>query len=199
MGLRTIGAMVVGLLVLASGGGNSVLADNDVRFSMTPDKAAYWRLVTDGVMGGLSQGELRFERDPDGTAYARMTGTVSTANNGGFIQFRAQFRDGVNFSKLIAAGGGTIPTGLRLRVRGNGETYFVHLRTRQNRRPWHYFAATFPTSSDWQDVELPLASFRHSDGVTSGAPQARDIISIGVVAYGRDHAADISVAAMTIY
>ena len=100
--LRVIGVTAAGLLALAPGGGGSVLADDSLRFSMTPDQAAYWRFVTDGVMGGVSKGGLRFGRDPDGTAFARMTGDVSTANNGGFIQFRA----GISFARLADGGAG---------------------------------------------------------------------------------------------
>ena len=136
--LRVIGVVAAGLFALAPGGGGSVLADDSLRFSMTPDQAAYWRFVTDGVMGGVSKGGLRFGRDPDGTAFARMTGDVSTANNGGFIQFRA----GISFARLADGGAGL--SGMRIRARGNGETYFIHIRTSADRRPWHYFAATFP-------------------------------------------------------
>ena len=184
---------IAGMTPGGVGQNGHAMASEPLTFSMTPDMAAHWQLVTDGVMGGVSRGALRFETDQDGTGFARMTGTVSTANNGGFIQFRA----GVDFARLVDRG--VDPTGLRLRVRGNGETYYVHLRTRANRRPWHYYAATFPTSADWQQVDLPFSRFRHTAGLTDTPPEVRDIISIGIVAYGRDHAADLSVADMTIY
>jgi hypothetical protein len=192
--LTCVGVMASGVMVSgANGQDGQAMADKPLTFRMTSDMAAYWQFVTDGVMGGVSRGGLRFRQDPDGTGFAHLTGTVSTANNGGFIQFRA----GMDFAALVD--GGADPAGLRMRVRGNGETYYVHLRTRSNRRPWHYFAATFPTSADWRDVDLPFATFRHSDGLTDGPPTARDIISIGIVAYGRDHEADLSVASLTIY
>ena len=199
-GLALAALLACGAMMLPGGadrGGTwqngQAMAGEAHTFTMTPDMAAYWRFVTDGVMGGVSRGGLQFDRDPDGTAFARMTGNVSTANNGGFIQFRA----GVDFAALVD--GDIDPTGLRVRVRGNGETYYVHLRTRANRRPWHYFAATFPTSPEWQEIDLPFAAFRHSDGLTDAPPAVRDIISIGIAAYGRDHQADLSVANMTIY
>ena len=44
-----------------------------------------WRFFTDGVMGGVSRGQVTFPQE-DGQVYARMTGRVSTENNGGFIQ-----------------------------------------------------------------------------------------------------------------
>jgi hypothetical protein len=187
--LAVIGIMAPG----GAGQDGQAMARDPLTFSMTEDMAAHWRFITDGVMGGVSRGRLRFGQDADGTGFARMTGTVSTANNGGFIQFRA----GVDFAGLVDRGAD--PAGLRLRVRGNGETYYIHLRTRANRRPWHYYAASFPTSAGWREVNLPFAGFRHSAGLSDAPPDPGDITSIGIVAYGRDHEADLSVADMTIY
>ena len=53
-------------------------------FKSQPDTR--WRFIADTVMGGVSEGKIEFFHD-NGDAYARMTGNVSTANNGGFIQF----------------------------------------------------------------------------------------------------------------
>src|SRR6056297_2596402 len=55
------------------------------------DPAFRWQFFTDGVMGGISSGELTFEEER-GNVHARMTGEVSTANNGGFIQMRTERR-----------------------------------------------------------------------------------------------------------
>ena len=104
---------VAGAGVLGSGTG--VQAGDDFRFPMTADQAAYWRFVTDGVMGGVSRGKLSFESSDD-VDYARLTGDVSTANNGGFIQLRA----GISMAGLPAGGAGL--DGIRILSRGNGET-----------------------------------------------------------------------------
>ncbi len=181
---------VAGVGVLGSETG--VQAGDDFRFPMTADQAAYWRFVTDGVMGGVSRGKLSFESSDD-VDYARLTGEVSTANNGGFIQLRA----GISMDELPAGGAGL--DGIRILSRGNGETYFVHLRTHDNRRPWHYYAASFTPSDDWREATLPFDSFRHSADLSPASPRPQDIISIGIVAYGRNHRADLSVAAITLY
>ena len=174
------------------GAGTKAQAGEEISFPMTADQAAYWRYVADGVMGGVSRGSLTFESAGD-VDYARLAGDVSTANNGGFIQFRA----GISLAGLPQ--GGAALDGIRILSRGNGETYFVHLRTRDNRRPWHYYAASFAAGEDWNEASLPFDSFRHSAGLSPATPRPQDIVSIGIVAYGRDHRADVSVASITLY
>ena len=44
-----------------------------------------WNFITDQVMGGVSTGKFIVEK-VDGVICYRMTGDVSTKNNGGFIQ-----------------------------------------------------------------------------------------------------------------
>ena len=175
-----------------AGSGSTPADDAALTLEMTPETARYWRFFSDRVMGGVSDGKLDFVT-LDGRPAARMTGDVSTANNGGFIQLRA----GISMAGLPAGGAGL--DGIRILSRGNGETYFVHLRTRDNRRPWHYYAASFTAGDDWQEATLPFDSFRHSAGLSPATPRPQDIVSIGIVAYGRDHRADVSVAAVTLY
>jgi hypothetical protein len=188
-------------MVLLGAGGNVAADSSDeaqgnggpvLRFPMTAEAASYWQYVSDGVMGGVSRGSLSFG-DDNGVGFARLTGDVSTANNGGFIQLRA----GISFGAL--EDGGASLKGIRIRARGNGEPYFIHLRTTDNRRPWHYYAARFATGNEWQDISLNFNGFRHSAGMAPDRPQPQDIVSIGIVAYGRDHRADLSVAEISFY
>lgn len=138
-----------------------------------------WRYVADTVMGGVSQGQAVLE----GTML-RLTGSVSTANNGGFIQMRTDLPEGVP----------SRTTHIHLRVRGNGEAYFVHLRSVHSQRPWQSYRARFLTSADWQDIALPLSEFSPSRDSLPDQIAAADIRSLGLVAYGRDHVADLSVS-----
>lgn len=173
-------------------------ADNMATDSKTGDlvipfdanSARYWRFVSDRVMGGISDGDLAFA-DEDGIYYARMTGDVSTANNGGFIQFRA----GLSLAGMADQNF----TGVRLMVRGNGAAYYVHFRTTDSRRPQDYYAHSFATSAQWQMVELPFADFENSQWYRDEALAPENIRSMGIVAYGRDHQADIAVAAIEFY
>lgn len=147
----------------------------------TPPPSEAYTLVTDQVMGGVSTGQARV-MNRDGARHLQLTGTVSTANRGGFIQARVRLQD-----PLPAAAQGVV-----IRVRGNGERYFVHLRTRGTVLPWQYYQAGFDTADDWQDVYLPFTAFVPSGALLRATPRPDTVTSLGAVAYGRDHKADLS-------
>lgn len=147
-----------------------------------------WRFFTDKVMGGLSTGEMVFGQE-DGHGFARMTGHVSTANRGGFIQMR---QDLTNPPPEGTAG-------VRLLVRGNGQRYFVHLRGDSARMPWQYHQAGFEVTEVWVEVRLPFAAFVPCGGLQGGVPKPGSLTSVAVVAYGRDHAARIDVREAGFY
>lgn len=149
--------------------------------NMTPAGDLEWIYLADTVMGGESEG--RAEMDGDAL---RLTGTISTANRGGFIQARTYVQQGLAEDV----------TGIRLKVRGNGERYFVHLRTVLTILPWQYYQAGFETGPDWTEVTIPLADFRSSGGMMPRSVRPELVRSIAVAAYGRDHEADLSVAAL---
>lgn len=144
----------------------------------TGNPAARWDLFTDRVMGGVSTGAVDF---PQGAM--RLTGTVSTANNGGFVQARLKLAERMPDTA----------TGLVLRVRGNGDRYYVHLRTGGTLLPWHFYQASFATSGDWTEVRLPFAAFKPSTRMVRATPAPEAVRSVAVVAYGHDHEADVSV------
>ncbi len=141
-------------------------------------RAEGWRFISDQVMGGVSEGRATVE---NGALILR--GTVSTANNGGFVQVRLQ---GLNLPASAKS--------LKLRVRGNGQDYFIHVRTRATRLPWHYYQARFSASSDWTEVRLGWDSFKPSNGILPTRISADDVTSIALVAYGRDHEADVRIS-----
>ncbi len=67
--------------------------EETLSYPFNADSGRYWQYVSDRVMGGVSDGQVTLEQDGD-MYFARLTGNVSTANNGGFIQLRA----GVSFA-----------------------------------------------------------------------------------------------------
>lgn len=147
-----------------------------------------WRFFTDQVMGGVSEGAVAFVTEGD-TSFARMTGRVSTANRGGFIQMRMDLTTPPPPDAL----------GVRLVVRGNDQRYFVHLRTAGTVLPWQYYQAGFDVGQTWAEVRLPFAAFTPS-GQMLRQPLAPDRLrSWGMVAYGRDHQAQIDLREIGFY
>jgi len=161
---------------------NAVIDD----FKSNP--AQRWRLISDNVMGGVSSGQVNF-KTKNGVSYAHLTGDVSTANNGGFVQIR----------RLINTVQDKDINGLRLIVRGNNQRYFMHLRTTGTVLPWQYYQAAYEVSDEWREVRLPLAKFERSGKMLRKTPLVDSIKSIAVVAFGRDHSADIQIREVGFY
>lgn len=143
-------------------------------FSGTP--ASRWDFFSDQVMGGVSDGQAAVT-----TEGLRLTGTVSTANNGGFIQARLKINGLPDDTKAIGVS-----------VKGNGNRYYVFARKRGTLAPWRFFKAGFTATGGWQDITLPLSSFT-PEGGQRGSLSPGQVSSIAVVAYGDDYTADVSV------
>lgn len=186
LGALLFAAALLGACTSTLQGASSVVLIDD--FSDPSGRAsngARWSAFTDRVMGGVS--DMRAEREQEGdVAFLRMTGTVSLANNGGFVQVALALGEGAtpfDASTLRA---------IRLRVRGNGDRYYLHLRTADTRAPWQYYAASFPTTPEWTDVEVALSSF---EPAALRVPLDRSrLVRIAVVAAKRAMQADLSVA-----
>ena len=173
----------------------------NLEFPIEPIMAKEWKYQSDQVMGGVSEGDASLVQDGD-MFFFRLTGDVSTRNNGGFVQFRSKislFNKPEMFQLIHNADkDGQELEGVRLKVRGNGERYHVMIRTYSTWSPSDYYYHTFDTSIDWQQVDLPFSEFRRSKSgeMDLGADQMRDF---AVVAYGRDFKSDVSVSNISFY
>ena len=166
-------------------------AQENLSFPFNADSGKYWQYVSDRVMGGVSDGRVDLENDGE-MYYARLTGNVSTANNGGFIQLRA----GVSFANSEKDGKNL--QGVRLNVKGNSETYYIHIRTNENWSPSDYYSATFKADSEWKMIDLPFNKFERKWSKNSTL-DAKNIRSFGIVAYGKDYVSDVSVSTIEFY
>ena len=147
-----------------------------------------WKFIADTVMGGISSGKLSFSVD-DNANFARMVGKVSTENNGGFIQFRRSVINGLPAKTK----------GLKLSLRGNGQKYFVHIRTKGTFLPWQYYQQSFMANEDWSETTMLLNEFRPSGILLRKTIDPKSIKSIGIVAFGRDHEAEIDVRKISFF
>lgn len=147
-----------------------------------------WSYFSDQVMGGVSEGQASFEQ-MDGAPILRLTGKVSTENRGGFIQAR---------SKLDVPLPSTAK-GVVLNVRGNDQPYFIHLRTTRTLLPWQFYQASFDVTQTWREVRIPFSDFAPYGRLLGKRFDVASVRSLAVVAFGRDHSADLSVRAVGFY
>ena len=143
-----------------------------------------WAYLADTVMGGVSQGGAEFS-----AGALRLTGLVSTKNNGGFIQVRTR----IDSTEAVGK------SGIKIKVKGNGDVYFIHVRNASARLPWQYYTASFQTSEKWKDITISFDEFEKSATLMPRKLKPDSIKTIGLVAYGKDHNADVSIANLEFY
>ena len=167
-----------------------VFAKDDISIPFTEENARYWQYISDQTMGGVSNGQAVLDKDGD-MIFARLTGNVSTANNGGFLQIRTNFSfvDLINTNKDLK--------GVLLNTKGNGETYHIFIRTSEDRSYRDFYSATFITNENWEIVDLPFSEFKHR--YSNKSLDGNDIRTFGIVAYGRNFYSDVSVSKISFY
>ena len=165
-------------------------AKDNISIPFTEENARYWQYISDQTMGGVSKGKAVLDKDGD-MIFARLTGNVSTANNGGFIQIRTNFSfvDLININKDLK--------GVLLNTKGNSETYHIFIRTSEDRSYRDFYSATFTANDNWEIVDLPFTEFKHR--YSNRSLDGNDIRTFGIVAYGRDFFSDVSVSEISFY
>jgi hypothetical protein len=198
--------IVLSLLVLAAGLFASAARGEGRTSSQVPEAAmliddfsnpgrmsalgTFWRGFTDQVMGGVSTATAKVETI-DGRPALRLSGDVSLKNNGGFIQVALPLT-GSGAPLDVSA-----YRGIRLRVRGNNETYHLHLRTTTTVLPWQYYHAAFPAGAKWATVELLFEGFEPAAMKTKLDPSR--LTRLAVVASKKEFRADIAVAKIEFF
>ena len=148
-----------------------------------------WNFITDQVMGGESTGKFIVDK-VDGVICYRMTGYVSTKNNGGFIQIRAKLDPEINSKDY---------TGVYVKVYGNEKNYNLHLRTGLTLAPWQYYSYTFATKKNWIEIRAPFEKFKKSNFYQPKTILRQNIKSVGLVAGFDDFKSDICLSEIGFY
>ena len=120
--------------------------DMKVLVNFTEQDDVRWRIVNDGVMGGLSSSDL--ELTEDGTAL--FSGFVSLDNNGGFASVRATFP----FMDLSPY------EGVTLRVRGDGRSYQLRFRMDGSFDGVAHGTGFDTVAGEWMEIDLPFELFQ---------------------------------------
>ena len=163
---------------------SSILFSMQILNPSDPDRNIFnhkWEFVSDDVMGGKSIGKLKISND-EGEMFYRLKGKVSTENNGGFIQFRSKIE--ISDTSL---------KGIKFKVRGNGEKYFVHVRTPFTFLPWQYYFYSFYTQDEWTEIKFLISDFKKSHKLQPSEFLSTKIKSIAFVAFGQDYNAELDI------
>ena len=109
----------------------------------TQTKVNEWRIVNDGVMGGISKSSLVLID----SGHGQFSGQVSLANNGGFasIQLNKTIKL-MDENKFIV-----------LRVKGDGKAYEFRLKGKISQS--ESYVHQFNTTGEWENIKLPLNEF----------------------------------------
>ena len=148
-----------------------------------------WNFITDQVMGGVSTGKFIVE-NVNGVACYRMTGDVSTKNNGGFIQMRTKLSPEISSKDY---------DGVYIKVYGNEKNYNIHLRTGLTLAPWQYYSYTFTTTKNWIEIRAPFEQFKKSNFYQPKSILGQNIKSVGLVAGFDDFKSDICLSEIGFY
>ena len=164
---------------------------NKIIDDFTESPEMRWQFYTDRVMGGLSEGGASIRTGTEGP-YVRLKGSVSTANNGGFIQIRRNISVKSKDAK-----------GILIKARGNGENYYIHLNTSETiflpQQYRFYYQASFPTSKEWSEIKIPFSIFKRSNLSIAKYLNGENLKTIGLLAYGKNHNALLEVKYLSFY
>ena len=135
--------IVIPLIVWATGMTNQMISKEStiIDFS-TEDDYKNWRIVNDGVMGGISDSEMI----ASDSATAIFQGDVSLENNGGFASVRTEPRS-YDLSDY---------DGIEVRVRADGKKYQLRIRV-DNQFDGISYRSIFETNKEeWMIIRLPF-------------------------------------------
>ena len=149
-----------------------------------------WALISDRVMGGVSDGSVSRET-VSGRPAIRMLGGVSLENNGGFLQVA------LDLGKAGEPIDASSWAGIQLDVIGNGRTYNLHLRTTDIRRPWESYRQSFTAPAQWTRVHLPFSGFMPHR--TERPLRPSRLRRVGLVAIGREFEVDVAIGDIRFY
>lgn len=134
-----------------------------------------WRVVNDGVMGGLSESSISFEKNS-----LLFKGNVSLKNNGGFASMRAPFGE-YNLSKY---------TTMTMRFRGTARKFAVTMQTDEPFYLPNYKYFFTPNPDEWQIIKMTLTDFKthqmgRATGGTISVEELSNIIRYGIILYDK--------------
>ncbi len=166
-----------------------LIIDDRASGNLSSNLGTQWRLVTDQVMGGVSNGNLTLD-SYKGRNCLRMSGDVSTDNNGGFVQIALDLTKDKPFDASAYIG-------VELSVSGNNERYNVHFRTTDLWLPWQSYRFSFKATPEWQTIRISFADLETHRTTTKFHKDK--LKRMGLVGIGRDFKAALCVESIKFY
>ncbi len=102
-----------------------------------------WRIVNDGVMGGISKSSLLLSD----AGHGQFSGYVSLANNGGFASIQLNTNIKLSEEKRFIV----------LRVKGDGKRYEFRLKGGISQS--ESYVHPFTTKGEWEIIKLAISDF----------------------------------------
>lgn len=197
--------------------GSGIIDDMTDTFPFTTS-GTEWAGFTDRVMGGLSEGSISREVVEGRTANV-LRGSVSLANNGGFVQMATNLAidpvlgvvdaseyDGIELDLLYQEGDECVfparPDDEEPDACDSGtETFNIHIKTADCQRPFSSYRATFSLpQGSWERVRLPWSQFNGKGPGADGVPfDVTALRRLGVVAIGKEMKVFIALAGIRFY
>ena len=150
-----------------------------------------WKMISDQVMGGASQGQL-VRLHEDTFSYDCLQGNVSLANNGGFIQMQMNLKEVSHLSKPFAE-----YDGIFIELMGKPHVYNLHFKSSQLWLPWQSFRKPINVTDQWQRFFVPFSDFESHRTFSSFKPAKATRFAI--VAIGEAFDAKVCVRRFGVY
>jgi hypothetical protein len=180
---------------------SGVIDDMTESFPFT-SSGTQWYGITDRVMGGLSNGSLKRET-VEGRLANILTGRVSLANNGGFIQMATDLS--IFPAKSLTVNASAFD-GIEIDVLYDGDNpqqnFNVHLRNPACLRQFSSYRATFQVTDkkSWVTIRLPFTSFLgYGPGASEVPLDTAALRRIGIVAIGEEMNVYLAVGGLRFY
>lgn len=104
-----------------------------------------WRIVNDGVMGGLSSSKALVKDDK-----IVFSGNVSLENNGGFASLRSPVKN-YNFENY---------SGIEIKLIGKGKLYSISMKETSYFSGYFYTYSFETNKNDWTVLQIPFDRFK---------------------------------------
>ena len=115
----------------------------DIYTFTSQTKVNEWKVVNDGVMGGISKSSIVLTD----AGHGQFSGHVSLANNGGFAMIQLNKTIKLSEEKRFIV----------MRIKGDSKAYEFRLKGEVSQS--ESYVHKFTTSGEWENIKLPINEF----------------------------------------